>query len=363
MGIVMNEILTSYDTNKDTYDSYALSLKSLLNTLIRDGGYSIHSLDARVKTRDSLADKILSKAKYNCIEDITDIVGARIITHYSDDVDQLAKLIESEFVIDRENSIDKRVTLEPDRFGYLSLHYVVSLNKNRTILKEYASYKDIKAEIQIRSILQHAWAEIEHDIGYKSNGLPNEIKRYFSRLAGLLEIADDEFIKIKESINARKEEIANVLKSGKGEDTLDLVSLREYIDKSKLLDELALEFTSMHSIPLSKGKTPKELDSLLNNLNFVGINSIKQLEHALIKHRELILNRIKVFPTEAIENFRLSGIPRQVLISYLTQILVAMRNSRDFENSFYKTAKFNIRDERKISFFEDIRKLAANIKK
>lgn len=355
----MSEILISYDEKKDIYDSFALSLKSLLNTLIRDAGYSIHSLDARVKTRTSLNDKILRKDKYESIEDITDVVGVRIITHYSDDVDQLARLIESEFEVDRQNSIDKRITMEPDRFGYLSLHYVVNLTDNRTNLKEYASYKNIKAEIQIRSILQHAWAEIEHDIGYKSvNGLPNEIKRYFSRLAGLLEIADDEFIKIKESISARQQEIANVLESGTGEDTLDLVSLREYIIKSKLLDQLANEFTKLYSIPIVTSKSPGDLEGLLNGLIVAGINNIKELDNAITSNWDLILKRATVFGDGFVLTFKNSGIPKETLIAYLTQSIVALKGSSRLENKYLEKSKTKIHPQKNEFFFGKIRELA-----
>jgi putative GTP pyrophosphokinase len=81
----------------------------------------------------------------------------------------VAELIEREFVIDRDNTVDKRKQLDPDRFGYLSLHHIVQLGPTRSQLVEYSSFGGIKAEIQTRSILQHSWAEVEHDLGYKSS--------------------------------------------------------------------------------------------------------------------------------------------------------------------------------------------------
>ena len=98
---------------------------------------------------------------------MTDITGVRVITYFADQVDEIAKVMEGEFNIDIKNSIDKRDILDPDRFGYLSLHYViVSLSSARCALAEYRSFSELKAEVQVRSILQHAWAEIEHDLGY-----------------------------------------------------------------------------------------------------------------------------------------------------------------------------------------------------
>jgi putative GTP pyrophosphokinase len=102
-------------------------------------------------------------------------------------------MVECEFVIDWENSVDKGELLSPDRFGYLSVHYVASLSPSRLALPEYKQYGSIKAEIQVRSILQHAWAEIERGLGYRNQTMPGRVRRRFSMVAGLLEMADKEF--------------------------------------------------------------------------------------------------------------------------------------------------------------------------
>ena len=61
---------------------------------------------------------------------MTDLLGVRIITYFPDEVDKAAKLVEREFCVDPDNSVDKRSILDPDRFGYLSLHYVLTLNRS-----------------------------------------------------------------------------------------------------------------------------------------------------------------------------------------------------------------------------------------
>ncbi|EOG8149201.1 GTP pyrophosphokinase family protein [Citrobacter werkmanii] len=351
----MDEIIKQYDEKKESFDSFALSLKSLLNTLIRDAGYSIHSLESRVKTRNSLSEKIIRKDKYDCIEDITDIIGIRIITHYSDDVDKIAKIIKREFTLDEKNSIDKRSTIEPDRFGYLSLHYVISLSENRTDLTEYASYKNVKAEVQIRSILQHAWAEIEHDIGYKSlNGLPNEIKRYFSRLAGLLEIADDEFIKIKESINVRTQEVLASLESDNSTEVLDLVSLNEYLNRSKTISGIAHQIYLKYQLPV-KDTAEKDLDRILSGLFFLDVKTIPQLNTLLKENTENIIKRISIFSPTFFSISKSQGIPRETIIAWLTQILVAKQNSPQSENEYHSAAKLKIHSDKIQDFFSKIR--------
>lgn len=352
----MSEILISYDEQKDKFDSYALVLKSLLNTLIRNADLSIHSLDSRVKTRKSLEKKIHKKNKYDTVNDITDIIGIRIITHYADDVDRIAELVESEFCIDKENSIDKRISIEPEKFGYLSLHYIVSLNNARVSLKEYEVYENIKAEIQIRSILQHAWAEIEHDIGYKSaTGLPNEIRRYFSRLAGLLELADDEFIKIKEKITARQQEVANELEHGSGDNVLDVVALDEFLNKSKIIDEISNQIEKKHGVRVYGRNEDKELEYLLKGLNLVNITTIAQLNEAISEMKDYIADRITWFDRSFLDYYRKSLIPRDVVLSYFCQIKIALEKSPDLELKFNQDTALGLKDSMVSDFFSEIR--------
>ena len=146
-----------------------MRMETLLRQLLREREIPVHSISSRLKSRGSLAKKVERKGtSYSDLSDVTDLAGLRIVTYFSDQVDEIAGLIESEFQLDHHNSIDKRADLDPDRFGYLSLHYVVSLSPSRAALTEYRALAGLKAEIQIRSILQHAWAEIEHDLGYKT---------------------------------------------------------------------------------------------------------------------------------------------------------------------------------------------------
>ena len=175
-------LMEQYTSSCLTYSAFKQELEHLVTRLLNENRIRVHSISSRVKDEISLERKI-DKAldKYSSLVDITDIVGLRIITYFSDEVDAVAKLMEQEFNIDFSNSVDKRALLDPDRFGYLSIHYVVSLSGARCGLTEYKEFSSLKAEIQIRSILQHTWAEIEHDLGYKSKeAIPRDIRRAFT---------------------------------------------------------------------------------------------------------------------------------------------------------------------------------------
>lgn len=191
------KILLEYKKNEQIYRKFAESIESILTQSTSD--IKIINISKRVKTNDSLSEKLIKKqSKYNNIGEITDIVGVRIITLFTDDVDQVAKIVENEFELDMENSIDKRKSESPDKFGYISLHYVIKMKPNRIELPEYKKFKNLKAEIQIRTSLQHSWAEMEHGLQYKKDtSLPYKIKRQLSSLSSLLEIADSQFLLLK----------------------------------------------------------------------------------------------------------------------------------------------------------------------
>ena len=101
------------------------------------------------------------------------------------------------------------------------------------------------AEVQVRTILQHAWAEIEHDIQYKSTiAIPNTIRRRFMALAGLLEIADREFQAIQNEDKLLKEQARASVEEGvlnQVEITAD--ALRSYLDRRVGPDARTTEFS------------------------------------------------------------------------------------------------------------------------
>jgi putative GTP pyrophosphokinase len=108
-------------------------------------------------------------------------------------------MLQAEFrIVERSDKGAELIAAE--RFGYQSIHYLVKLSAARARLPEYQPFAGTIAEIQVRTILQHAWAEIEHDIQYKSSAvIPVQIHRRFMALSGMLEIADREFQGIQDA--------------------------------------------------------------------------------------------------------------------------------------------------------------------
>ena len=222
-------------------------LKTLHDALERNG-LIVTTVEGRVKTEESLAGKLALKgAKYGTLHDITDLVGARIVTFYTDDVDRIASMAEQLFEIDWDNSVDKRRLHELDSFGYNSLHYICRV----------PGY-DFRVELQLRTTLQHAWAAINHDIGYKTGiEIPREYMRRMNRLSGLLEMADDEFSRIRTEITDYRRRVQNLVQNGKLDDVLlDGDAFRSYL-QAKPLDHLnkriaAINQAEIQEVPLTR---------------------------------------------------------------------------------------------------------------
>jgi len=241
------KIMEEYEQQCVLHSDFTEKIENLIRDLLKENGIKVHSMSHRLKNSGSLKKKLdRSEGNYSNLSDITDISGIRVITYFADDVDAVAKVIEEEFDIDRENSVDKRTLLDPDRFGYISLHYVAELPKSRLQLTEYRRFSDCKVEIQVRSILQHTWAEIEHDLGYKSKeSVPKDIRRRFSRLAGLLEIADSEFIQIRDSLHEYEKEVPEIIIQNPSSVLIDQVSVQAFVRNSTLVHELDQRIASI----------------------------------------------------------------------------------------------------------------------
>ena len=209
-------ILDEYREKLPIYNEMKDIVLRLLRSCLDENHVIVSGLEARVKTERSLAGKLELKGfKYHSLSDVTDVVGARIITFYSDEVDIISALVENLFDIDWKNSVDKRKMLEIDRFGYLSLHYVCRIPETLYQDPEMPELNKICFEVQMRSTLQHVWANMYHDIGYKSDvEVPVEYQRNMTRLAGMLELADEQFCRIRKEINIYRRTVQSMVADG-----------------------------------------------------------------------------------------------------------------------------------------------------
>lgn len=313
-------ILAQLDSMSTDLHAFALKLETLLKDVLSESSIAVHSVSNRVKSRESLQRK-LSKpgAAYRDLADMTDVVGVRIICYFDDDVDRVAGLMESEFIVDEASTTDKRRALDPDRFGYLSLHHVVNITPARAAMTDWKRFVNLKAEIQTRSILQHAWAEIEHDLGYKSRvEVPRHLRRRFSRVAGLLELADEEFHEIRDELRRYSEEVVAYMAKQPASVLLDSASVRVFIEREPLVKELDQAIARV-----SKTRLETDVDSDLptRRLRAAGIHNLGDLQAQLSSHAAVIVRFAQTL-LEREEPDQVSTFMRGVSLFYLAYVLV-----------------------------------------
>lgn len=215
-------LLRQYRELLPTLQKLADEASQLLRHALREQGIYITAMENRVKTEKSLTGKLeLKGAKYKSIDDITDLVGLRVITFYTDEVDKVAAIAKRVFDIDWKESVDKRKLHDLDAFGYNSLHYICRLKTGGP-----------RFELQMRTALQHVWSTIEHDTGYKGDvKIPREYKRQFSRLAGMMELIDDEFSRLRIVLTDYRRQTLALVKNGQLDDVpLSAETFRGYLE-------------------------------------------------------------------------------------------------------------------------------------
>jgi putative GTP pyrophosphokinase len=174
----------------------------LVTALLDEAGINYLSVDGRTKSVASFAAKaarqVDGRAAYaDPMLQITDQIGLRVITYVHSDVAAVAEVFEDQLRVLEDRDLGEE-TANAGRFGYASRHVLLEVGDPPP-----ASYGDLvghRASVQVRTVLQHAWAEFEHDIRYKGTvpeNLAPDLDRRFTLAAGLLELADQEFSAIR----------------------------------------------------------------------------------------------------------------------------------------------------------------------
>lgn len=160
----------------------------------------------RVKDTDSFLEKaLIRKPKHNPLHEVTDQVGVRFVVLLLEDIDRVGQIVQSsDWHWQKDRDHEQERLEKPDYFAYQSDHYIVRSKKQLT-WNEITIPENIACEIQIRTILQHAYAEMAHISDYKpSIRLPEEsqklVKRSLAKGSALIETTDDVFREIQDRL-------------------------------------------------------------------------------------------------------------------------------------------------------------------
>ena len=345
------EIVEGYSVSRGSYEDCLNYVENTVKNIIKSESINVHEIIGRVKTVESLQGKVKRK-NYSNLAEITDLCGIRIITYFSDDVDRIAELISQEFEVDVENTIDKRKSEDPTKFGYVSLHYVVSLKEENSSSILYRRFENIKLEIQIRTVMQHAWAEIEHDLGYKSKeDIPDQYRRQFSRLAGLIELADENFLQLKNNINNYEKKVREKLPTSKEELPIDSSTLMTYVTKDpnyiKLLDE-----SKPLDVPIDFNINSSYLSTVVQRAKRLGLKTIGDIDELLEKYKDIFL---RVWEIE-MDIVHYTDISALAPLLHITSVLESVEGIDVSDEEFIKISDKQFSEEFGISYPTDVYK-------
>ena len=285
----VNEIMAEYYQQSDLYYKLEHDVKDIISTLLEVNHIKISNMAARIKTEEALRNKIMYKNKYSHLDEITDILGVRIITLFEKDVDTIFELLDKTFEICE--IVDKRKKRKNNRieFGYNSLHLILKFTDSRCQLVEYQKYLDIRFEVQIRTVLQHAWAEVEHGLGYKSfYEPPMEVKRKLNRLSSTLEILDEELERIRYDIalyNQSFDKEEKIMKTDINKD-----SLIAYVNNSELLNNMVQEIAQRQHFVVVRDTSFISHQKLPTKLSMYGYQYIHELDADIRRYETTIYN-------------------------------------------------------------------------
>ena len=324
-----------YDNNVEIYSKFSSEVAQIIEKILKSKNIPYHSITYRVKDRESYLNKCKKNKYLNPVEDIMDVSGIRIITYTNNDVKKICEIIEKEFEIDSNNSGNKMDKMDENMVGYLSVHYIAKLNNIRTKLTENSIYRDCKCEIQIRTLLQHAWAEIEHDKNYKFSGvLPKDIRRRFYLVSGVLEMMDREFDVLSEEIDKYSKIVKEKTKENDFDIEIDTESLSQYmsskfkndnrirniVDKSIIEELNAFGFKTIQDI--DQKLTEEVLKNLLHEVDedtYIG----------LLRDLMILLDVDKYFKTSY--QYDWTGMERE---NVLRLEKLGVKNIREYLNKF-----------------------------
>ena len=301
-----------YTTERATYQQLANKVEGLLREVLEQEDLEHLSVTSRDKSLGSYEKKAAEGKYKDPRTQIKDMAGVRVISYFETEAKKIADRIEQLFDWDREHSSDTSARLGVDRMGYRSRHYVCQFDKARCKMTEFSKFAGLEFEIQVSTVLQHAWAEMEHDRNYKFAGvLPEEIQRRFNVLAGVLELADREFDAISGEIDSYIEQVARKTQLGDLDIDVNTTSLREY-----MLTKFRLAIAS--GLEPAFGSGDHAASEIVEELLDFGISRLSELDQIVpddLPERTDLLKR---------ENFR----------GLLRGIMIVQDETRYFTNSW-----------------------------
>jgi len=253
-----------YEGRKAKYDRLKEEIIFILEQEFQVQQIPIHQIVGRIRPFESLIDKARRQESEEPFKTVSDVCGVRVICLFISDLLKIGQIVEDKFTIHEKD--DKIFSKAEEAFGYLSVHYIASLPASCSGPR-YDDLKELKFEIQLRTIAMHAWATISHYLDYKSPfAIPSALRKDFNALSALFYLADSHFELFFRSSKEAKE-----------------------IAEQKKLPEIAKEEINLDTLvaylrmkyPDRRAADSKVISSLVEELQAAGYTRIRGLDTAL----------------------------------------------------------------------------------
>jgi putative GTP pyrophosphokinase len=190
--------------DREQWEKFGQKAAEKIKTALRQHGIWAE-VTTRAKEVDSLIKKLINKPD-KTYESLGDKVGIRVVVRYVSEIEPVMALVTELFACSgRENKLS---ALGPDKVGYLSTHIDIRSKEGNPIATDF-SPSVYHAELQVRTMAQHLWADMAHDTFYKNdetlNPLPPPLQRRVNVLAGVVEVADNEFDRLNRDVPGKPE--------------------------------------------------------------------------------------------------------------------------------------------------------------
>jgi putative GTP pyrophosphokinase len=284
----VDEVLEEFHSRIDHFTDLRKTTKTLIERILEQEHIHVQSVQARVKRPAKIRTKYTNPDKdYKCLSDLPDVVGLRIITYYSDEIDSVATILRREFSVQFED--DKRLS-KPGEFGYSALHLDCNYSPTRLQQTEYKPFGVTKFEVQVTTILGHAWAEMQHGPYDDKGSSPRDEQRAFHRLAAVLELADKEFLQARQERERRQLNASVRVAAMAPEIEISSESIKAFIEETPIATELDTDLSSLMERAVEPDVSLDYVESLSRRIEEAGFKTVQELEKSLTAAKDALLD-------------------------------------------------------------------------
>ncbi|GHV46194.1 hypothetical protein FACS1894204_07300 [Synergistales bacterium] len=192
----IDELGMNYVEKYSLYEEYSARIRNLVQDLVDREDIEPCGVEGWAKAPSELVKSLGANYEGDASSFAADdLVTVRVLVRFPEDVQVVEEVIRSEFKINAERSTTSEGLEDPYRFGYPSVFYVLSLSDSRSELKEWRKYDGLSFTLELRTVLQDAWATISPRVNLSVDAVSEKkLKRKLIRLAALLEEADEGFL-------------------------------------------------------------------------------------------------------------------------------------------------------------------------